>query len=411
MLDKPRKEPTKTIADLVEAARRVRAEFRKTAAQVDRDGSYPADNMKLIHEAGLNAIALPVSLGGLIGPNTLEHIEGITEIFLELAAGESSTAQIFNVHRGLCFDLMASNNLAPARKESLLREILDDGVRFCSPAAEPTKKRFSFQMKCTPVDGGVRLTGKKYFATGSEGARYGVAPVLMDGFPSVEEGGLHWALIDLESEGVTINHDWDNMGQRATGSGSVTFENVFVPDGSHWQGKDGRSDPSATNSVSGPATQVVMSAIILGMGYGALEEMCDYVRTRVRPFNPEWKDATEDPIMQFHVGRISSQLNAARAANREAARAVAAFSDGIGKRADVSLAMMQAKVAIVDAALTASNDLHRLCGGMSTSNTFRFDRFWRNARTLSTHDSQDVKLRQIGGYVLGGVDPPANYVT
>lgn len=411
MLDKPQKTPPKTIADLVGVAREVRAEFRKTAAEVDREGGYPTENMRLIHDAGLNAIALPVSLGGVIGSNPLEHIEAITEIFLELAAGESSTAQVFNVHRGLCFDLMSSNNLSPERKQSLFREITEDGARFCSPAAEPTKKRFSFKMKCTPVDGGVRLTGKKFFATGSEGARYGVAPVLMDGFPSVEEGGLHWALIDLESPGVTINHDWDNMGQRATGSGSVTFEDVFVADGNHWPGRDGRSDPTAANSPSGPASQVVMSALILGMGYGALEEMCDYVRTRVRPFNPDWKDATEDPIMQFHVGRISSQLNAARAANREAARAVAAFSNGEGRRADVSLAMMQAKVMIVDAALTASNDLHRLCGGLSTANSFRFDRFWRNARTLSTHDSQDVKLRQIGGYVLGGVEPPSNFVT
>ena len=411
MLDKPGTKSFGSAAELVDVAKQVRAEFRKTSAEVDRQGSYPTETMALINKSGLDAICLPTEWGGVIGANPLEEMEAISEIFTELAAGESSTAQIFNVNRGITYDLMSSNNLSPERKKVLVREILEEGARFSSPAAEPNKKRFSFQVPCTPVDGGVVVSGQKFFATGSEGAKYGVSPVLMDGYPSVEEGGLHWVLIDLKSPGVKINYDWNNMGQRATGSGSITFDKVFIPDGSHWSGTSGRSNPAAGNSVSGPASQVVMSAIILGMGFGALEEACEYIRTRVRPFNPEWKDATEDPMMQYHIGRISSQLNAARALNREAARAVTDFSKGVGKRADVSLAMMQAKVTIVDAALTASTDMFRLCGGMSTSNTFGFDRFWRNARTLSTHDSQDVKLRQIGTYVLGGAEPPANYVT
>lgn len=411
MLNNPNQKPALRVGDFVDVARGLRAEFRKTAAEVDRKGVYPAENMRLIHEAGLHAICLPVEWGGAIGKNQHAEAEALAEIFLELSAGESSTAQIFNVHRGLSFDLMSSENLSAERKSLIGREITEEGARFCSPASEPTKKRFSFQVRCTPVEGGVVLNGTKYFATGSEGATYGVSPVLMDGFPSVEEGGLHWALVPMNALGVTLNYDWDNMGQRATGSGSVVYKDVFIPDGCHWSGKGGRSDPIAKDSISGPAGQVIMSAIILGMGYGALDAMCDYVRTTVRPFNPEWKDATEDPIMQHHVGRFSTQLNAARAANREAARAVTAFSERGGSRADVSLAMMQAKVSIVDAALTTSGELHRLCGGMSTSNKFRFDRFWRNARTLSTHDSQDVKLRQIGSYVLSGIEPPSNYVT
>ncbi|MFT4013835.1 MAG: acyl-CoA dehydrogenase family protein [Paracoccus sp. (in: a-proteobacteria)] len=402
---------TPPIDALVDAARRLRVEMGRTAADVDRQGIYPAANMKMIFDAGLGGICLPDHLGGMIGENPLLHWEEITEIFTELATGESSTAQIFNVHRSLCLEMLTGSGLSPERRAGLTQEVLAGTATFCSPAAEPTKVRFSFKTRCTPVDGGVLVNGAKYFATGCEGAAYGVVPMLMDGFETVENGGMHWALVPLDTPGVTRNFDWDNMGQRASGSSSITFENVFIPDGSHWSGSTGRSNPNDPKSISGPAGQILMGAMILGMGIGALDAMCDYVRTRVRPFDPNWKDATEDPIMQFHVGRYSTALNAARSANREAARAVVRFSQYGGKRADVSLAMMQAKVAIVEAALLASGELHRLCGGLSTSNSFRLDRFWRNARTLSTHDSQDVKLRQIGAYVLGGVEPPANFVT
>jgi alkylation response protein AidB-like acyl-CoA dehydrogenase len=151
--------------------------------------------------------------------------------------------------------------------------------------------------------------------------------------------------------------------------------------------------------------------MILGMGYGALDAMCRYIREHVRPTNPAHKSQAEDPITQHHIGRYSTMLATARAANREAARSVAKFIRHGGSRADVSVAMMHAKVAAVDAALTTAGELHRLCGGRATTNKSGLDRFWRNARTLSTHDSQDLKLQQIGNYILGGVEPPANFVT
>jgi alkylation response protein AidB-like acyl-CoA dehydrogenase len=399
-----------SVADLIPVAKALRREFEATAAALDATGEYPLRNMELIVETGLDAMCFPREWGGVASKSPHEDLEAVAEIFTELAAGESSTAQIFTVHRNLVLGLLSGNGISEEWKRKIYNEVRYEGARFCSPASEPTKKRFSFRTACTPADGGVRITGRKYFATGCEGARYGWLPVLLDGYPSVEEGGLYNAVVRLDAEGVTLNHDWDNMGQRATGSGSVTFQNVFVPDGLHWKPGVGADFVSTTN-VNGPASQVVMSAILLGMGLGALDALCAYVRDRVRPSEQSWASQAESPIIQHQVGRYSAMLAAARAALREAARAVADFTRNGGRRAEVSLKMMQAKVSILDATLTTAGDLHRHCGGMSTSNAFRLDRFWRNARALSTHDSQDIKLQQIGRYVLSGIEPPIDYVT
>ncbi|MBV9825525.1 MAG: acyl-CoA dehydrogenase family protein [Alphaproteobacteria bacterium] len=400
----------RSAADLIPIAQSLRREFEASAAAVDATGEYPTRNMERIAETGLDAICFPRDWGGVATPKPHEMIEAVAEIFTEIAAGESSTAQIFMVHRNLVLGTLSGTGVSDAWKKRIYNEVRHEGARFCSPASEPTKKRFSFKTACTPVEGGVRINGRKYFATGCEGARYGWLPVLLDGYPSTEEGGLYNAVVRLDGEGVTLHHDWDNMGQRATGSGSISFENVFIPDGLHWKPPPGTDFHSNTN-ISGPASQIVMSSILLGIGLGALDAMCAYVRERVRPSEPGWATQADSPIIQHQVGRYSAMLTSARAALREAARAVAEFARDGGSRAEVSVKMMQAKVAIIDATLTTAGDVNRHCGGMSTSNAFRLDRFWRNARALSTHDSQDIKLQQIGRYVLSGTEPPIDYVT
>jgi alkylation response protein AidB-like acyl-CoA dehydrogenase len=67
---------------------------------------------------------------------------------------------------------------------------------------------------------------------------------------------------------------------------------------------------------------------------------------------------------------------------------------------------VRAKLACIDAALTVTGELHGITGARSTSNTYRLDRFWRNARTFSVHDSTDVKRMWVGGWDLAGEAPP-----
>ena len=45
-------------------------------------------------------------------------------------------------------------------------------------------------------------------------------------------------------------------------------------------------------------------------------------------------------------------------------------------------------------------------GTRAVSRVHGFDRFWRNARTLSLHDPVDWKHAEIGRHVLTGWEPP-----
>jgi len=45
-------------------------------------------------------------------------------------------------------------------------------------------------------------------------------------------------------------------------------------------------------------------------------------------------------------------------------------------------------------------------GARATSDQYKFDRYWRNARTISLHDPIAYKLRDIGKWCLSSELPP-----
>lgn len=401
------------VGDLIEAARALRAEFAETAAEVDARGEYPHANLRRLFEEGFQRLLVPRVFGGIADSGHLcWNARGFAEIVTEIAAGESSTAQIWTVHSGVVRKLFSGTTDLP--DETLRRiadEMLHENARFISSAAEINKQRLSFTTSGRRVPGGLIVNGTKYFGTGSDGARYANVPVLLDGYRSVEEGGLYFAIVRLDAPGVVMHRDWDNMGQRATVSQTITYEDVFVPDGWHYGFKGGAAAFYAPDNIVGPVSQLMLNSVLLGMGFGALDATVDYVRRVTRPADPRLESAADDPIIRWQVGRHSAQLAAARALQREFATALEGYTDDPTERAQLSIQMMRWKCMMVEAVLAATGDVHRLVGGRATSNKYRLDRFWRNARTLSVHDSIDPKLQQIGAFELTGQAPPVSWLT
>lgn len=402
-------------AALIGRARELRREFARTAAAVDASGTFPLANLERIYQAGFERLVLPREFGGLkvVGQGLSAHLSTLAEILTELAAGESSTAQAWMVHLGVARLLYSGMvDLPHETKRQLAREVLEEGARFISSASEPAAKRQSYRTAGKRAPGGLRVSGTKAFNTGSDAARYAQVPLLLEGFPSVEAGGLYFALVRLDAPGVILHNDWDNMGQRATASQTITYRDVFVPDGFHYGFVGGGRAFYQPDNILGPVSQVLLNAVVLGMGFGALEAMIDYARQTAKPLTPGLDvAATEDPIIRWHIGRYSSQLAAARALQRETAAMLEGFNGDPSERAELSVQMMRTKVAIFDAVLTTTGELHRVAGGRATSNKYRLDRFWRNGRTLSVHDPVDAKLQLIGAYELDGSPPPVSWLT
>lgn len=380
-------------AELRKRAAALRTELPDSAAKADAENTDSTRGMRRIWEEGLFSFNLPREHGGVTDANPAAFTEEFFSLLIDLTAGDSSAGMNYGVQSLVTLEIFdPGNGLPQATKDEIARRITAEGTRLVASNAETGSPR---PVTARRTDGGIIVSGTKTFNTNSGGG--GIANV---GVASIEgEEGRWHALIPLDSGGVTCRHDWDVMGQRGTHSQTIDYNDVFVPDG--WYYKAHGFSPQMA-----PYVFLLHSAIMLGPGYGALDAACDYVRKLDRPSLPEFASAGEDPLIRKRIGTIAVRLEAARAYLLRAAARIEHWDDAPPGETEIAVEAFAVKVACVDAALYATSEIFDLTGARSTSAKYRFDRFWRNARTFSTHDPTDAKEVWIGDWYLSGKEPP-----
>jgi alkylation response protein AidB-like acyl-CoA dehydrogenase len=378
---------TKEIQELIQRAQALRKEFAKTSAEVDARGEDPTENLQQIWQAGLYRLSIPVEYGGLWDRKTNSNSAALVEITTHLCAGEGSTGMIFATQvAGLRLLFHEHSALPKETQQQLAREALEEDIRFIGSHADTGTGSSVVSRK---VDGGIIINGTKTFNTGSGRAHYAHVMHTLEG-----EQGLYAGLVRMDAPGVTLHHDWDNMGQRATVSQTITYKDVFVPDGWHMP-------ITGFTPLFLTLMFLMYAGITLGNGEGGYDAMLDYVRTSKRSITPGWEDPKTDPIIRLRIGEFSSRLAAAHALLREASQQLDQMEEG-SDFTPLLIGSMRAQAACIDAAVKTTSELFELTGARSTANTYRLDRFWRNARTFSLHDPIMAKLTAVGGYDLTG---------
>ncbi len=123
---------------------------------------------------------------------------------------------------------------------------------------------------------------------------------------------------------------------------------------------------------------------------------------------------TEDTLVQLNVGQISSNAFAARSIVLAAADALdeesAAREKGLPSEklaAHAALLSAQAKVVVDELAIRSGSLLFDAGGASITKRSANYDRHWRNARTLASHNPNTLKARAIGDFEINGTPLPA----
>ncbi len=166
--------------------------------------------------SGLGALRVPSEHGG--GGATLR------ELFATVIALAAVDVNVAHILRGHFSHVEERLRLDEAQR----RHVIDLALRGAIVGNASTELgstpagAFTWQTKLTPEGDGYRLTGKKFFTTGTLYADY--AEVLA----SNPAGATVIALVPTDRDGVTVLDDWDGFGQRATGTGTAIFDNVVV---------------------------------------------------------------------------------------------------------------------------------------------------------------------------------------
>lgn len=395
--------PVLSAEEALTVAGALAADFAPGAAERDRTRALPHAQLDRLAASGLLAITVPREYGGAgLVPST------VAEVIRILATSDPNIAQIPHSH--FVYVNLLRLAATPEQLEHYSRELLT-GARIANAQAErngPTATDISTTL--TPAGDDFRIDGTKFYCTGSLFAD--ILAVLTrlddrDGASGLPDG-QYVAFLPAAAAGVRIVDDWDAIGQRTTGSGTIHFSGVRVE----------RSQvvprAGAVNAPSGYGAfaQLMHAAIDAGIARGALDAAAAFAREHSRPwFEADVPRAIDDPLLIQRFGELTVTVRSAEATLAVAGAAVDAAVTGEtaaarDTAAEASLAVATAKVLADRAANGVASALFEVTGTRSTQAHLNLDHFWRNARTHTVHDPVRWKFQHIGRALLHGSAPP-----
>ncbi|WP_233567714.1 acyl-CoA dehydrogenase family protein [Cohnella faecalis] len=147
-------------------------------------------------------------------------------------------------------------------------------------------------------DGGYLLDGDKRFATGSPGAKWAFWHSVPTEEADNPQAPMAMPVVALDAPGITVHGDWDGIGQRGTGSGTVTARQVFIPD-RQLIGRPGAF--AAHGEFFAAQFNIHFAAQFTGIAYGAYREALRYAAGK-RAAGQSADAEGADPVLALRLG-------------------------------------------------------------------------------------------------------------
>jgi len=210
---------TEVMTNCLNIVRDLGPTFAGRAEKHDAEDMFVADNYADLKKARFFSALVPTEMGG----GGASHSE-MCAALKELAGYCSSTALACSMHQHVVAAAVFNHRRGnPGAK--LLEAVGAKELVMVSTGATDWLASNGVAQK---VEGGFRIDARKIFASGSP-----AGDMLASSAPyeDPEEGWqvLHFP-VPFSAEGVRIEENWRAMGMRGTGSHTVIYDDVFIPD-------------------------------------------------------------------------------------------------------------------------------------------------------------------------------------
>lgn len=373
-----------------QTAHTLAVEFAARALQHDREASFPFENFRDLHQAGLLALAAPQVLGGQGA-----SIGSLGDVIGAIGQGDPATALVLIMQYIQHRSMGQPGRVWPEHlARRLVREAVEgvslvNALRVEPELGSPARGGLPATVaRWTPE--GWRLDGHKLYCTGVPILQWYAVWVRTDEAAS-RVGTL---LVPAGLPGTRVVETWDHLGLRASGSHDVIFEDVLVPLDhaidlrlpQGWAGGDPRLQADMT---------VMMGALYTGVARAARDWVVDFLQQR-KPSSLGAALATL-PRAQEIVGQIEAllltneRLIASLARDVDAGHTVAQVDSSLIKSVVTNNA-----VQAVEAALSLSSN-----HGISRKNPL--ERHLRDVLCGRIHTPQDDSVHVAAGRRALGV--------
>jgi alkylation response protein AidB-like acyl-CoA dehydrogenase len=359
----------------------VQAEVAPHAAAWDKRHEFPKAALRGLADLGCYGVAVPTEWDGA----GLDYL-ALSVILEEIAAGDGASSTIVSVNNcPVCSILMAFGN--EDQKERFLKPLARGDILGAFCLTEPHVGSEAGGLRTTAeresgADGDhYVLNGVKQFITSGQNGDLAIVMAVTD--KAAGKKGISAFLVPTATPGYTVARLEDKMGQHASDTAQILFENCRVP-AQNLLGEEGMGLKIALSGLEGGRIGIASQAV--GMARAAFEAALTYAKERQSFGQPIF----QHQAVQFKLADMATQIEAARQMIRHAA----ALKDA-GRPCLKEAAM--AKLFASEMAERVCSDAIQVHGGYGYVSDFPVERIYRDVRVCQIYEgTSEVQKILIG---------------
>ncbi len=355
-------------------------EILPIAAEYDRKAEVPPGIVQKAKAAGMLNVTIPKEYGGM-SYGALQSAM-IAEELGAACAGISITILV----NGLALTpIMLFGD--EEQKEKFLRPVAEGAklAAFCLTEREAGSDAGSIKTTALPDGDDLVINGQKCFVT--SGSLASILVVFAQTDPDRGPRGVSAVVVPADTPGIRVVKVEDKMGQRASNTAELAFENVRVPQ-ANLLGKRGRGFGIALETLDFGRSGV--AALSVGVARAALEHATSYAKERQQFGAP----IINNQAVAFMLADMAMKIEAARLLTWQAA-----WSADRGIKATAKSAM--AKCFASDTAMQVTTDAVQILGGVGYMKDNPVEKLMRDAKLLQIYEGTNQIQRMVIARQLG----------
>ncbi|HEY3563459.1 MAG TPA: acyl-CoA dehydrogenase family protein [Casimicrobiaceae bacterium] len=356
-------------------------ELAPNAAAWDREHRFPREALRALGALGALGVVVPEAKGGA----GLDYVS-LALAIEEIAAGDGATSTIVSVQNSVVCGPIAA--FGTERQQARYLPSLARGETLgCFCLTEPQAGSDASAIATRAERRGDRyvLNGVKQFIT--SGANADVAIVIAVTDATEGKKGLSAFVVDTRTRGYRVARIEDKLGQRASDTAQIAFEDCEVPEENRL-GDEGDGYRIALANLGGG--RIGIAAQSVGMARAALDAAIAYARER-RTFG---KPIAEHQAVSFRLADMATQVDVARQMVWHAAALRDAGEPCLKEAAMAKLFASEMAERVVSEAL-------QIHGGYGYVEDFPVERIYRDVRVCRIYEgTSDVQRMLIAREVL-----------
>lgn len=351
-----------------------RNEIRPVAAHHDRTGEFPIEVLRKAWDLGLMNTHVPEAFGGL-GLGSLdgciigeENAWGCTGVSTAIEANTLAEAPV----------IVAGSE---AQKKKYLGRMTDDFLFAAYGVTEPGAGSDVAAIRTTAVRKGdvYVLNGGKMWITNAGHANWFFVLAKTD--PDAGHRGMTGFIVDADSPGLSVGKKEWNMGQRASDTRAVSFEDVEVPVRNRL-GEEGEGFKIAMKAFD--ITRPLVASGAVGLARAAYEHAVEYAQQRSTMGRPIWQHQG----IGFMIADMAKDIDAARLLVWQSAWTI---DQGIRNTKQAAMA----KCFAADTAHRVASDAVQVFGGNGFNTEYPVEKLLRDSKIFQIYEGTSQIQRLI----------------